>query len=368
MKKVSRFLAVLLVLNLCFTTAIAAEVPRNNDIVVAATAQDLNSYRVTSQLLEFNSTDDLWIGTLAKWKAHGGAISSTGTLFENGEAIHNDDIIITNGVVGIVLAVGTRNPWGYPAGSVMDAGTVNQTSRGITGNRDMVWSVEFLVNGWMASPGHRAYILSPEHRFIGMGQFNVNGPAYLFLSDQSSVGTNVQQPEHEPIEEQPLPEPGNNADYFERRVFELTNIERVNRGINPFQWNDSLTYISRQHSKDMAANGFMSHAGSDGSSPWDRMDRAGIPFGAAAENVAEGQRTPEEVVNSWMNSEGHRRNILSEHFTEIGNKYSEMLADNKKDKFRLVTFEKFIEICRSCKPSSEFEKWIDYLQERYIVK
>lgn len=58
----------------------------------------------------------------------------------------------------------------------------------------------------------------------------------------------------------------------------------------------------------------------------------------------------------------------NEHFTEIGKEYSEMLADNKKDKFGLVTFENFIKICRSCKPNSEFEKWIDYLQERYIVK
>jgi len=55
------------------------------------------------------------------------------------------------------------------------------------------------------------------------------------------------------------------------------------------------------------------------------------------------------------------------HFTEVGNKYIEMLADDKKDKFGLVTFEKFIDICRNCKPNNEFEEWINYLKDRYII-
>ncbi|MEG1778658.1 MAG: S-layer homology domain-containing protein, partial [Oscillospiraceae bacterium] len=59
-------------------------------------------------------------------------------------ALNDNDIIITNGKVGAVLAVGTRNPWGYPAGSVLDAGTVTTKQA----NRDTVWSVELLMNGW----------------------------------------------------------------------------------------------------------------------------------------------------------------------------------------------------------------------------
>lgn len=122
----------------------------------------------------------------------------------------------------------------------------------------------------------------------------------------------------EEIELEPEPEPANNADYFERRVFELTNMERVNSGVAPLRWNDSLAYISRQHSRDMAANNSMSHMGSDGSTPWDRMSRAGIPWEAAAENVAWGQRTAEAVVSAWMDSESHRDNILDPTLRQLG--------------------------------------------------
>ena len=105
---------------------------------------DPNQYKITEALQNFSATEDLWIGTLDKWKEQGNAVGDTGTVFVNGEAIHGNDIIITNGKVGAVLAVGTRNPWGYPAGSILDIGTVAD----MTGGRDTVWSVEFLVNGW----------------------------------------------------------------------------------------------------------------------------------------------------------------------------------------------------------------------------
>jgi len=58
----------------------------------------------------------------------------------------------------------------------------------------------------------------------------------------------------------------------------------------------------------------------------------------------------------------------NEHFTEVGNEYKEMLAEDKKNKFGLVTFEKFIEICRNCGVNDEFEEWVNYLEKRYIVK
>lgn len=97
---------------------------------------------------------------------------------------------------------------------------------------------------------------------------------------------------------------------FEWRVFELTNAERVERGLAPFEWCNGLWLASRAHSNDMAANRMMSHTGSDGSSPWERAINIG-GVQATAENVAAGQTTPEQVVRSWMNSDGHRANILS---------------------------------------------------------
>ena len=102
---------------------------------------------------------------------------------------------------------------------------------------------------------------------------------------------------------------------FEQRVFELTNAERAAHGLPPFLSNPALSQAARDHSRDMSVNGFISHTGSNGSSPTDRLAAVGLNFGAVvtsfAENVATGQPTPESVVNAWMNSQGHRANILS---------------------------------------------------------
>jgi len=57
----------------------------------------------------------------------------------------------------------------------------------------------------------------------------------------------------------------------------------------------------------------------------------------------------------------------NKHFAEAGNEYSEMLVDNKDNKFGFITFEQFIEKCRKYCPNNEFENWIDYLQKRYII-
>ena len=109
---------------------------------------------------------------------------------------------------------------------------------------------------------------------------------------------------------------------FEIEVFNLTNIERVNNGLAPFEWHIGLAFVARGHSEDMAANNFMSHTGTDGSSPFERMTRAGISYSSAAENVAAGYSTPEAVVAGWMNSAGHRGNILNPNLTHLGVGYA----------------------------------------------
>ncbi|MGI6258182.1 MAG: CehA/McbA family metallohydrolase [Anaerovoracaceae bacterium] len=100
-----------------------------------------NQYAIQPSLLDFTSTDDICIKTVGQWRKETG---SSATFFENGEALSDHDIIVSNGKVGIVLAVGTRNPWGYPAGSVLDAGVIKDG----TPKRDTIWSLEFLMNGW----------------------------------------------------------------------------------------------------------------------------------------------------------------------------------------------------------------------------
>ena len=105
-------------------------------------------------------------------------------------------------------------------------------------------------------------------------------------------------------------EPADTVAAYEQEVFDLVNQIREENGLEPFVYNETLAGTARAHSQDMIDRNFFSHTNPDGEDPFDRMRDNGLSFSMAAENIAAGQRTPEEVVNSWMNSEGHRANIL----------------------------------------------------------
>ncbi|WTU55637.1 CAP domain-containing protein [Streptomyces sp. NBC_00056] len=102
------------------------------------------------------------------------------------------------------------------------------------------------------------------------------------------------------------------------RVLTLVNNERSKAGCTPLTMNAKLTKAAQEHSKDMASHQNMSHTGSDGSSPDDRITRAGYSWSSYGENVAYGYATPEKVMAAWMSSPGHKRNILDCSFKEIG--------------------------------------------------
>ncbi|EDL66056.1 CAP domain-containing protein [Bacillus sp. SG-1] len=105
---------------------------------------------------------------------------------------------------------------------------------------------------------------------------------------------------------------------FERQVVELTNEERAKNGLSALKIDTELSNVAREKSNDMQAKNYFSHTSPTYGSPFDMMNQFGIDYRTAGENIAMGQRTPEEVVNAWMNSEGHRKNILSSNFTHIG--------------------------------------------------
>lgn len=102
------------------------------------------------------------------------------------------------------------------------------------------------------------------------------------------------------------------------RIVQLVNSERSEVGCAPLVVNAKLTKAAQAHSKDMAAHQNMSHTGSDGSSPGDRIQGAGYSWSTYGENVAYGYTTPESVMAGWMASPGHKRNILDCSFKEIG--------------------------------------------------
>lgn len=88
------------------------------------------------------------------------------------------------------------------------------------------------------------------------------------------------------------------------------NAERARRHLPPVVLDAVLTRAAQIHADDMARRGKMSHRGGDGSSPFERMERVGYSFRAAAENVAAGYDGVDSVMLGWMHSPGHRRNIL----------------------------------------------------------
>jgi uncharacterized protein YkwD len=96
-----------------------------------------------------------------------------------------------------------------------------------------------------------------------------------------------------------------------RDMLARVNAERASRGLAPMRYDDRLVLAAQRHSDDQARSGRMSHTGSDGSNVAVRVDRVGYSWRSLAENVAYGYPDVEAVTAGWMESEGHRRNILS---------------------------------------------------------
>lgn len=102
------------------------------------------------------------------------------------------------------------------------------------------------------------------------------------------------------------------------QVVNLVNQERSKAGLRPLSSNSALTAMALDKAKDMYNNGYFDHTSPTYGSPFDMMSKYGIRYSYAGENIAKGQQTPEAVMKAWMNSTGHRQNILSPNFTQIG--------------------------------------------------
>ncbi len=102
------------------------------------------------------------------------------------------------------------------------------------------------------------------------------------------------------------------------RVLELTNAERARAGLPALRWNAQLAQAAQVHSADQARRNTLTHYGPNGESPGDRIAATGYQYRSWAENAAMGYRSAESVMDGWMNSSGHRANILRSSVTEIG--------------------------------------------------
>jgi uncharacterized YkwD family protein/spore coat assembly protein SafA len=105
---------------------------------------------------------------------------------------------------------------------------------------------------------------------------------------------------------------------LEQQVIDLVNKQRASAGLMQLKANWELSRVARYKSQDMIDKKYFAHESPTYGSPFRMMETFGIKFSAGGENIAYGQKTPAEVMKAWMNSPGHKANIMSAVYTEIG--------------------------------------------------
>ena len=160
-----------------------------------------------------------------------------------------------------------------------------------------------MVKGWDTN-NDGTYYFDQVYGTMAKGIVTIDGNLYLF-----DVDTGVMQASITTSEEA-----------MADRVIELVNQERTSRGLQPLVKDDRLMVAAAARAKELSQR--YSHTRPDGSECFTILWHLGIDYGYAGENIAMGQRTPEIVMNDWMNSSGHRANILNKNYDCIGVGYT----------------------------------------------
>ena len=134
---------------------------------------------------------------------------------------------------------------------------------------------------------------------------------------ESTPSTPSTTPQQKP-ESTPEQKPSTDFSSYQQQVLDLVNVERTKRGISALTLDSNLSSVATKKSQDMVNKNYFDHTSPTYGSPFDMMKQFGISYRTAGENIAKGQKTPQEVVTAWMNSEGHRKNILNPNFTNLG--------------------------------------------------
>ncbi|MDF2653222.1 MAG: hypothetical protein K0Q73_9027 [Paenibacillus sp.] len=195
--------------------------------------------------------------------------------------------LVVTGAIGLSVLVGSSAAMAAPA------------THSVSGN-DTMWLISkkygiSLSSLIKANP----QVANPNVIWSGM---NLNIPS----STSTNAGTKT------PVTSAP------SQSTFASQVVNLVNQERSKAGLRPLTSNSALTAMALDKAKDLYNNGYFDHTSPTYGSPFDMMSKYGIRYSFAGENIAKGQQTPEAVMKAWMNSTGHRQNILSPNFTQIG--------------------------------------------------
>ena len=144
------------------------------------------------------------------------------------------------------------------------------------------------------------------------------------LSEIISANSKIKNPELiYPGQEINIPSVDAKVLRYESEVVRLVNEERAKNSLKALEHDWQLSRVARYKSQDMKDNNYFAHQSPVYGSPFDMIKSFGISYRRAGENIAKGQKTPEDVVRAWMNSQGHRANILNAQYTKIGVGYVE---------------------------------------------
>lgn len=135
-----------------------------------------------------------------------------------------------------------------------------------------------------------------------------------------NTGTSTDSPKEAHTE--PQTATGDKSSIQAEEVLKLVNNERQKAGLKPLTLSEKLTSIANTKAQDMADKNYFSHNSPTYGSPFDMLHTFGVSYSIAGENIAAGQKTAEQVMNDWMNSSGHRANILNKDYTQLGVGYT----------------------------------------------
>ncbi|WP_369797387.1 CAP domain-containing protein [Paucisalibacillus sp. EB02] len=197
-----------------------------------------------------------------------------------------------------------------------NAGDNNDNNNGNNGNNDNIssMSTDQSSNDYPETQPIKTQDAKYEFRAAPQRGQTQNGEN---VPNTNNTPNNKQQPAQQQ-QQAPQQTENHGLSQFENDVVTLTNKERSQAGLSALQIDAKLSQVAREKSNDMQRNSYFSHTSPTYGSPFDMMRDHGITYRSAGENIAQGQTSPAEVVQAWMNSQGHRENILNPNFTHIG--------------------------------------------------
>ncbi len=182
-------------------------------------------------------------------------------------------------------------------------------NNGNTTNSNCKSNVWQIINGQIQKPDENTNTCKP-------GSTSDNCKPDTNKPDTNKPDTNKPDT-NKPDTETPASDAGS-LSAVEMEVVRLVNIERQKAGLSPFTASSELSKVARVKSEDMAKNNYFSHTSPTYGDPFTMMKSFGIKYNTAGENIAKGYSSAQSVVNGWMNSPGHRANILNPSFNKIG--------------------------------------------------